>query len=119
MTINADRAIAALGIQSPVRFVPERLPEGMVAAANPYVPGVVTFDPRQLYETWRDEGYHPCEILAHELVHVRQQQDIGDPDRANWLYHQENRVRGYQGNRFEVEANRIGERLAGLIEVAA
>jgi len=119
MTINADRAIAALGIQSPVRFVPERLPEGMVAAANPYVPGVVTFDPRQLYEEWRDEGVNPCQILAHELVHVRQQQDIGDPDRANWLYGQELRHRGYKGNRFEIEADRIGQRLAGLIEVAA
>lgn len=119
MRINADRAIKALGITTPVSFEPTRLPEGELGGVNPSRPGVIQYDPAQLLDTLLTEGYDPRHNFAHELVHVAQQERIGDPALADRLYRRENAERGYIDNRFEQEADRLADVLAPLVEIAA
>jgi len=118
MTINADRAIAALGIRHPVRFEHEDL-GSPTAAVNPNDPTVIKVNTLRLHQDAAETGWTPEQIIAHELVHVRQMQDIGDPAEAHRLYHWENRVNGYIDNRFEVQADKLAPIVAPLIEVAA
>ena len=118
MTIDATRAVKALGIKHPVRFVHEEMGTA-TAAVNPTDPSLIKVNARTLYQDAAEAGWTPEQIIAHELVHVRQMQDIGDTDKAHQLYAYENRIRGYSKNRFEVEADRLARVVAPLVEVRA
>ena len=118
MTIDATRAAQALGIKHPVRFEHGELGTA-TAAVNPTDPSLIKVNTRTLYQDAAEAGWTPAQIIAHELVHVRQMQDIGDPAEAHRLYSYENATRGYGRNRFEMEADRLAPIVAPLVEVRA
>jgi len=118
MKIDATAALKRLGIKHAVRFVAVDNAGTATADAgvSPLDPTTVLVNPDRLFR--RDEQ-RIREIIAHELVHVAQMQEIGDPVTAAWAYERENDERGYKGNRFEREANELAPYFAPYIEVTA
>lgn len=55
-------------------------------------------------------------VLWHELTHARQEETIEHFDAA---YRSENKRRGYQRNRYEVEARQYAEAFADELDLAA
>ena len=120
MEIDASQAIAKLGINHPVRFVPSNLngPFGAeiafalqgVVDARTDAPGfVVEYDQDAMRITLEDGGPSPETLIAHELVHVRQMMDIPgypDADAVNESYRKAGGMDGLgnYANPFEVDA---------------
>lgn len=118
MRINAAKAIEKLGINHPVRFVATDFAGTPTAEAgvSPLDPSTILVNPARCA---RHGARKIAEILAHELVHVRQMQEIGNPSMAAWVYERELEENGYKGNRFEREANELAPLFAPFIEVTA
>lgn len=115
MRIDTTRARQALGIQCPVKIVNWPSPPGELGGVNPEDPTTVRLDLAQINEYGDDLK----RIVGHELVHVRQMLDIGDPVTAHMMYLREHADYGYEGNRFEREARELERHVAPLIEVTA
>lgn len=112
--IDASEAIKALRIKHPVKFTEKDLPDSVGAMVNNNDPREVFVDFDQLHDDVSDPdamkqiaktaqvtGYDPRVwtdpqgVIAHELIHVRQMQDLGavddhTTDHANEVYRDKN-----------------------------
>jgi hypothetical protein len=125
MTIDADavrRAVSRLGLKRRVSVTwvtgPKHMVDGRVI---PVTHNGVTRRGEHLRSksgnhvitllaSLADDTRTMSETLAHELVHARQSEDHG----KDWAaaYRAETEANGYEANRFEREAKRVGRELA-------
>lgn len=144
-TIDASAAIKALGINHPVKFVDGVLNPfgdddaglslanifggGLVAAAT-IAPGDVVkvdwpaIDYMQKHRRQFGNAYDAEETIAHELIHVRDMQDMGtNADEINAAYIAANDPRrsglsnATGGNAFEAKAIRLAPQYKSLVKV--